>query len=71
MDTIVQGCVIEHEALEIEKYGEEILFAGWNPQLALARENPLVRTGKHIRPPADLLDKDIDAWLKKMYEYQC
>lgn len=39
MTTIVRnmdGCDIEHEALLLQEYGEEVMYAGRNPQLALA-----------------------------------
>ncbi len=71
MDTIVNGCVIEPEVLMFEEYGEEILYAGWNPQLALASESAVARRDRHVYPPADLTDMDVDTFLKRMYEYQC
>ncbi len=70
MGTVEKRCVVDRETLEIEEYGDEVLFAGWNPQLALARENPFARTGKHSSLPADLVDKDVNAFLKRMHEYQ-
>ena len=71
MDTIVKDYLIEQEAPEVEEYGDEVLCAGWNPQLALASESPVARGDRHINLPADLMDVDVDAFLKKMYEYQC
>ncbi len=70
MGTLAKECVIDRETREIEEYGEEVLFAGWNPQLALARENPLARTGRYFKLPADLGEKDCDAFLKRMHECQ-
>ena len=70
MDTIVNGCV-EHEALEDEEYGEEVLCAGWNPQLTQACESPVARVDRHINLPADRVNMDDDAFLKKLYEHQC
>lgn len=70
MDTIVNGCVIEHEALVVEEYDDEVLCAGWNPQLALAGDSPVARD-RHVKLPADLADVDVDTFLKKMYECQC
>ena len=71
MDTVVMnmnGCNIEHDALMTEVYGEEVMCAWWNPQLG---ESPLSRTSKHVAVPADLASLDVDAFLKRMYEYQC
>ena len=71
MDTIVKECVVEQETPEVEEYGDEVMCAGWNPQLALANERPIAPGDRHIQLPADLVDVDVDAFLKKMYEYQC
>ncbi len=74
MDTIVMsfnGCDIEVEAPVMEEYGEEVMCAGWNPQLTLAGESPVTQLNKHVDLPADLGNIDIDVFLKKMYEYQC
>ena len=71
MDTIVNGCSIEHEALVAEEYDDEVMCAEWHPQLALAIDNPVGRLNKHVNLPADLVNVDVDAFLKKMYEYQC
>lgn len=73
MDTIamnMNGSSVEHEALWVEEYGEEVMCAGWNPQLSLLKESPFARTNKHAALPADLATLDIEAFLKKMYEYQ-
>jgi hypothetical protein len=74
MDTIVMnidGCNIEHETPVGEEYGEEVLCAGWNPQLALAAESPVAQINRHVNLPADLANMDVDTFLKTMYEYQC
>lgn len=71
MDAIVNGCVIERETLMDQEYGEEVLCSGWNPQLTLALEGTVAQTDRHINLPADLVDMDVDAFLKKMCEYQC
>lgn len=73
MNTIVMnmdGFGIEHEAPVMEEYGEEVMFAGWNPQLTLASESAVVQINKHVNLPADLANMDVDAFLKKMYECQ-
>jgi hypothetical protein len=71
MDTIVNGCKIECEAPVNEEYGDEVLCAGWNPQLTQAAESPVARVNRHNDLPADLANVDIDSFLKKMYELQC
>ena len=74
MDSVVMdmnGCNIEHEALVIEEYGEEVMFAGWNPQLTLLGESPVAQINRHVSLLTDLANMDIDAFLKKIYEYQC
>jgi len=74
MDSVVMdmnGCNIEHEALVVEEYGEEVMFAGWNPQLTLLGESPVAQINRHVSLLTDLANMDIDAFLKKIYEYQC
>ncbi len=74
MDSVVMdmnGCNIEHEALVVEEYGEEVMFAGWNPQLTLLGESPVAQINRHVNLLTDLANMDIDAFLKKIYEYQC
>jgi hypothetical protein len=71
MNTILNGCEIEREAPVNEEYGEEVMCAGWNPQLALAAESPVAQVNKHVNLPADLAYADVDTFLKTMYEYQC
>jgi hypothetical protein len=72
MATIVMnmnGCDVEHEVVVNEEYDDEVMCAGWNPQLALVAENPEVLV--HVNVPAELAHVDIDTFLKRMYEYQC
>jgi hypothetical protein len=74
MDTIVMdtnGCDIEHEALVVEEYGDEVMCAGWNPQLTLVGESPVAQVNRHVNLHADLANIDVDAFLKKMYEFEC
>jgi hypothetical protein len=60
-----------HEALMIEEYGEEVMCAGWNPQLTLVGDSPAVQFNKHANLIAEWTMMDVDAFVKKMYEYQC
>jgi hypothetical protein len=74
MDTIVMNiheCDIEHEAPMDEEYGDEVLCAGWNPQLTQAAATPEAGLNRHVKLPADLAYVDIDTFLKRMYENQC
>lgn len=74
MDTLVMdanGCDIEHEALVVEEYGDEVMCAGWNPQLTLVAESPVAQVNRHVNLHADLANIDVDAFLKKMYEFEC
>lgn len=67
--TDMNGNCVGPEASEVEEYGEEVLCAEWNPQLALANESPIAATNGHVTP--DLAIVDADVFLKRMYRYQC
>ncbi len=72
MATIVMdmsGHSVGHEAPEVDEYGEEVLCAEWNPQLAQLGEGLLAATNGHVSP--DLAIVDADVFLKRMYRYQC
>lgn len=71
MDAIVDGCSIEQDALEVEEYGDEVMSAGWNPQLTLVEASPVALLNQHVNLHPDLANIDIDTFLQKMYEYQC
>lgn len=74
MDTVamnMKGPNIGHEALMTEEYGEEVMCAGWNPQLTLVGDSPVAQLNKHVNLIADWAMMDVDAFVKKMYEYQC
>lgn len=66
----INECNIEQEVPIIEQYGEEILCAGWNPQLSLMAECAVAELNKHVNLLSDLGGMDADAFLKKLYEYQ-
>jgi|WetSurMetagenome_2_1015567.scaffolds.fasta_scaffold01574_1 hypothetical protein len=66
----MSGYEIEREAVADEEYGDEVMYAGWNPQLASAGDRPVGETDKHPAFPAELAKADIDAFLQKMYKYQ-
>lgn len=41
------GCDTEHDALMLEEYGDEVLCAGWNPQLALVGAGSIEQIADH------------------------
>jgi hypothetical protein len=59
---------IERVEEVVESYGDEVMYAGWNPQLAQTEV-------AHIAPahpafPPSLGEADIEAFLRKMYANQ-
>ncbi|MDO8925946.1 MAG: hypothetical protein Q7U94_03430 [Sideroxyarcus sp.] len=64
----MNGYEIEREAVAVEQYGDEVMCAGWNPQLALVGEH--TQTTERAAMPASLANADVDAFLNKMYAYQ-
>jgi hypothetical protein len=59
---------IERAEAVAEHYGDEVMYAGWNPQLAQSEV-------AHIAPahpafPPSLAEADIEAFLHKMYANQ-
>ena len=70
MATIVMnmsGYEVEREVAVSEDYGDEVMCAGWNPQLALLERHPVPMAGGHISMPAELAEMDVDAFLQRMY----
>lgn len=61
----MRGYEIEREPAAVGEYGDEILHAGWAPQLELVNE----RIREPYLPPG-LADADVETFLKKMYLYQ-
>jgi hypothetical protein len=66
----MSGYEVEHEEMSIEEYGDEVMCAGWNPQLAMLRNRPAVTADKHKAYMPEMADVDIDAFLQLMYKYQ-
>lgn len=66
----MSGYEIEREAVADEEYGDEVMYAGWNPQLASAGDQPVREMDKYTALPGELATVDIDAFLQKMYKYQ-
>jgi len=59
-----------HAAAAVEEYGDEIMSAGWNPQLAQVGDRTIPRMDRHVDITAELAHVDIDEFLQKMYTYQ-
>ena len=57
---------VEADMAANETYGEEVLSAGWTPDLAL---QPL-RPSEHHDMPRSLVMEDVVAFLNKMYASQ-
>jgi hypothetical protein len=72
MDAIVMNMLgnIRQETPVAEEYGEEVLCAGWNPQLTQLGEFPVAPLNQHINLLADLAGMDVDAFMKALYECQ-
>lgn len=58
---------IEPDPMETE-YGEEVMFAGWNPAVALLRLQTVAESAdRQAAMPADLAMVDAESFLRKMY----
>lgn len=66
----MSGYEIEREEVAVEEYGDEVMYAELIPQLVLVNDSYVDEVGKHTELPSELADVDVDAFLKKMYEYQ-
>jgi hypothetical protein len=66
----MSGYEIEREKVAVEEYGDEVMYAELIPQLVLVNDSHVKEVGKHTELPAELANVDVDAFLKKMYEYQ-
>jgi hypothetical protein len=66
----MSGYGIEREVVAIEEYDEEVMNAGWNPQLVLASERPIAAGDRHMALPDEMANVDVETFLQKMYEYQ-
>lgn len=49
---------------------DEVMCAGWNPQLALVGERPVASMDKHAGFPDALACVNADTFLQKMYKFQ-
>jgi len=60
---------IERNDSQAEKYGDEVLYAGWNPDLAL-QERIYDEINQPAAMPLKLVSVDVESFLKEMYAYQ-
>ena len=66
----MSGYEIEREVVAVEEYGDEVMYAELVPQLVLVNDSHVTEVGKRTELPSELADVDVDAFLKRMYEYQ-
>ena len=61
---------IEHDDRVDEEYSDEVMCAGWNPQLELVGNRPVAEVDKHVAYFPEMADVDVEAFLKLMYKSQ-
>jgi hypothetical protein len=66
----MSGYEIEREAVALEQYDDEMMYAGWNPQLGLVGNHPAVSVDKHVSLPHELANVDVETFLQQMYKSQ-
>jgi hypothetical protein len=66
----MSGYEIEREEVAVEEYGDEVMYAEMVPQLVLVNDSHVTEVGKHADISAELANVDVEAFLKRMYEYQ-
>ena len=66
----MNGYEIERADVAGEEYGEEVMCAGWNPQLELVCNYPVMEVDKHTAFARELANVDIASFLQKMYASQ-
>jgi len=64
----MSGYEIEREAVAVEQYGDEVMCAGWNPQLALVGEH--AHANERGAMPESLANADVEVFLNRMYANQ-
>jgi hypothetical protein len=66
----MNGYEIEREEVAVDEYGDEVMYAELVPQLVLVNDSHFGEVDKFAEFPAELANVDVDAFLKRMYEYQ-
>lgn len=64
----MSGYEVERESVAAEEYGDEVMCAGWNPELALIGDS--CAPEKHAVIPREMAHVDVEVFLQKMYRYQ-
>lgn len=64
----MSGYEIEREAVAVGEYGDEVMCAGWNPELALLGDRGVAK--KQAALPREMAQVEVEAFLQKMYRYQ-
>lgn len=64
------GYEIEREEVAVAEYGDEVMYAELVPQLDVVNDSHVSEVGKRTGISAELANMDVDAFLRKMYEYQ-
>ena len=59
---------IEQDSLENE-YGEEVMYAGWNPIITFPRQQQLASNGQPATTPTSTM-VEAESFLKKIYANQ-
>ncbi len=72
MDTLATNVIggTQNEAPANELYGDEVLFAGWIPLRSILGESAFPRLDGHVDLLANLMGRDFDAFLEKVYKHQ-
>jgi hypothetical protein len=61
---------IERDTLETE-YGEEVMYAGWNPAVALTcLQRPIGHANEQATMPIDIAAADVGLFLRRIYACQ-
>lgn len=61
---------LENAAALSEEYGDEVMFSGWNPQVAAAVKQSFLEIDRRVAIFAGLSNADIESFLQNLYEYQ-
>jgi hypothetical protein len=66
----MSGYEIECEEVAVKEYGDEVMYAELIPQLVVVNDSHVNDVGRHAKLPSGLVNVDVEAFLRKMYEYQ-
>lgn len=69
----MNGHEVEGDVSTESEYSEEVMFAGWNPDISLlmSQQQSRVLAEEQSSLPPDLAMEDAGLFLQKMYSYQC